>query len=195
MGQAWYRSRVVQGSVLGALILALGTIIAPWLSPSSHEAGPLAPPAVRVRTAAPSDSSTGGTPIDGRVWIGQRSAEELDRYIASQPPLSRQSTERVFIGSWVRWRGVVTDVLGGKRLYLVGTKAGRDSTRVGLELSLGQRPIVEPLREGDSIAYSGRIVYSSHMSFPDETWRMLFRFVVDSVVQLETVSKRGRLRR
>jgi hypothetical protein len=91
-------------------------------------------------------------------------AHELAQLAA---PLNRKTYARDrFIGRWVRWTGLVSNIREEDMLY-VATRSAYVSSGglVVLMLPLTRRPEVEILREGQEITYEGQIRRASEIGF------------------------------
>ena len=92
-------------------------------------------------------------------------AHELAQLAA---PRSREIyTRDTFIGRWVRWTGIVSNVSDEDGLYRVATRSayGRSGGLVILMFPLTRRPEVEILRKGQEITYEGQIRRASEVGF------------------------------
>lgn len=101
-----------------------------------------------------------GPPVD---FLREASVGELTALRRAVPPSSRaRITRKLWQGRWVRWGGEVREITEQKNMLSVMIVDSRRGF-VYLTFPLNRRPVVESLREGDRIAFTGQIREFSDM--------------------------------
>lgn len=81
---------------------------------------------------------------------------EIEHFLKSVPPLKRKAVaDQVYRGHWVDWTGRVAHI--DDRGYCVSVIVQTALGPVTLSFAPFERPLVEPLREGDDVAFEGQI--------------------------------------
>jgi hypothetical protein len=162
----WYQ----KGAVQAAMVATVPTLVLIYLGIRQRGEPPVVPPSATIDSlSTPAHNSTGRLPKelqsdprrDGRVWLSFDQPASLARYILSLPPLTRRNTlDSTFIGSWVLWQGTVQGLGPHGTGYVVSTsyvEQGIECT-VAVFFQRAQRPAIEPIREGDTLTYTGRLI-------------------------------------
>lgn len=97
------------------------------------------------------------------VFLREASVGELTAVRRAAPPRSFQQIARErWLGRWVRWGGTVREIAGQGDLLTVMVVDSRGGF-VYLNFPLRHRTVVDSLREGDRIAFTGQIHELSDM--------------------------------
>jgi hypothetical protein len=177
----------IVGGLIGGLIAAIApAIVRLWRGRSRRKPSSIAPPipdaaapptAPRLQRSGELDAE--GYPVYLHVHdelptgphgllpypTPMNAAHELAQIAA---PMSRETYARnTFIGRWVRWTGIVSNVREEDGVHRVATRSayGRSGGLVILMFPLTRRPEVEALREGEEITYEGQIRAASEIGF------------------------------
>jgi hypothetical protein len=134
-------------------------------------------------------------PIETKVYLQEKSPNEVFTRINSLRPLERDMvTKQTYIGRWVRWSDTLLSIepigpLGGEG-YTV-TVNGGSFGYARLEFLPIERHLVEPLQEGDLISYEAKItqvntndIYLADVTFTQPEERSFVNITLEELLRV-----------
>jgi hypothetical protein len=176
-GAVWYF--LSQRNYHAVVWTGFGTVVVVLLAVALYIRNDRLRSAQQTATASPSPAAERPAPEEPKVYLQEKSPNEVVARINSLNPLERDLVaKQTYIGRWVRWCGEILSIrssssfLEGGAFTVMVCDPLFGHAHASLEFLSTERHLVEPLQEGDLISYEAKITraFSTEVYLTDVTF-------------------------